>query len=150
MNNKKLIIGVIVGIVVLAVVAFFVFGKSNKIEEQVSTIIEDEIVVMKAEEIGLTLSASEDNRELIVEVAKTEGISSLDYELEYTAKGDLPRGAIGRIDIEQEGEPASEKITLGTCSDVCHYDEDVSNIKLTVRVTKADGSVGEVIETLDL
>ncbi len=30
---------------------------------------------------------------------------------------------------------------FGTCSDVCHYDKDVTDVKLIVKVTKMDGKV---------
>ena len=110
------------------------------LEEQVSTIT--------PEEIGLSLEQSADNKKVILEVANTEGLSGLDYELSYISKGELPRGVIGHIDIKQTGKTVRQEITLGTCSDVCHYDEDVSGIKLILKVTKADGTVAQAEKSL--
>jgi len=95
------------------------------------------------------LTASADNHKLILGVAKTTGINKLDYELDYTKKGDIPVGVIGQPTIKP-GQPVRQEIVLGTCSDVCHYDEGVSNIKLTLKVTKADGSVSQTEKTLEL
>lgn len=153
MNNKKLIIFSLIGLVVLIGVGVVVFSSNKKapaappieqapLEEQVSTI--------KPEEIGLSLMMTSDNRKVILEVANTAGISGLDYELSYTSKGDIPRGVIGHIDIKLAGKPINQEITLGTCSDVCHYDEDVSDIKLILKVAKTDGTTSQVEQSLSM
>jgi hypothetical protein len=149
MKNKNLIIYIAIGLVILiGLVAFVFFGKKaassvaqNSPEEVVST--------MKPEEIGLTLTASSDNHKLILQIAKTANISKLDYELDYTKKGDIPTGVIGNPQVKS-GQQFKQEIILGTCSDVCHYDQDVSNIKLVVKVTKTDGTVAQVEKTLEL
>jgi hypothetical protein len=149
MKNKNLIIYIAIGLVILiGLVAFVFFGKKasssvaqNSPEEVVST--------MKPEEIGLTLTASSDNHKLILEISKTANISKLDYELDYTKKGDIPTGVIGNPQVKS-GQLFKQEIVMGTCSDVCHYDQDVSNIKLVVKVTKTDGTVAQVEKTLKL
>ena len=125
---------------------------SNKKAEQVAeqAPAEEQVSVIKPEEIGLTLTAASGNRKIILEVENTEGLVGLDYELSYTSKGDIPRGVIGHIDIKEEGISVRQEITLGTCSDVCHYDEDVSSIKLILKVAKTDGSVSQVEKSLEL
>ena len=95
------------------------------------------------------MEQSSDNRKVILEVTNTEGLAGLDYELSYIAKGELPRGVIGHIDVKQAGKAVRQEITLGTCSDVCHYDEDVSNIKLILKVTKTDGTVSQAEKVLE-
>jgi hypothetical protein len=111
---------------------------------------EEIISIIKPEEIGLSLTSSNDNKKVILEVANTKDISGLDYELSYTSKGDIPRGVIGHIDIKVAGKPVTQDITLGTCSDVCHYDQDVSDIKLILKVTKTDGSTSQVEKSLEI
>jgi hypothetical protein len=96
------------------------------------------------------LTASADNKKVILQVNNTTDISGLDYELSYTSKGDIPRGVIGHIDIKQAGKKVIQEITLGTCSDVCHYDQDVSNIKLILKVTKTDGTTSQTQAALKL
>ncbi len=150
MNNKKLIIALVVGLIAL-VGGFFVLSNNKKTEPVVpQTPQEEQVSMIKPEDIGLTLTASADNRKVILEVKNTEGLSGLDYELSYTSKGDIPRGVIGHIDIKQAGKPVKQEIILGTCSDVCHYDEDVSDIKLVLKVTKNDNTTAQVEESLEL
>ncbi|PIZ98072.1 MAG: hypothetical protein COX78_03885, partial [Candidatus Levybacteria bacterium CG_4_10_14_0_2_um_filter_35_8] len=60
------------------------------------------------------------------------------------------RGAIGHVDIKEPGQSVNQEIVLGTCSDVCHYDQDVKSVKLVVKVTKTDGKVFQAEEKLDL
>lgn len=151
MKNKNLILAIAIGLIVLlGVGGFLIFGKKTSSDVAQQTPVEEEtIVTMKPEEIGLTLEAANDNKKVIFEVAKTEGIVSLDYELSYVSKGDIPRGAMGHIEVK-EGKTVSQEVTLGTCSDVCHYDEGVSDVKLVLKVTKADGSTAQVEKSLEL
>jgi len=152
MKNKNLIIFLVVGLVVL-IGGFLVLSFSKKaapVQEVQEIPAEEKISVIRPEEIGLVLSATSDNRKVILEVTNTQGLSGLDYELSYTSKGDIPRGVIGHLGIPQAGKSVKQEITLGTCSDVCHYDQDVSNIKLILKVTKADGSTSQVEKSLAL
>lgn len=152
MKNKNLIIFVAIGLAVLIGGGLLLFSSSKKaVPAPVTQVPPEEIVsIMKPEEIGLSLTTSSDNRKVILEVADTKDISGLDYELSYTSKGDIPRGIIGHIDIKIVGKPVSQEITLGTCSDVCHYDQDVSNIKLILKVAKTDGTTSKVEKSLSL
>ena len=151
MNNKKLITFLAVGLIVLAFGVFLVLS-GNKKEASVATPapVEEQISTIKPEEIGLSLTSSLDNKKVILEVTQTGGITGLDYELSYTSEGDIPRGVIGHIDIKQAGKAVRQEITLGTCSDVCHYDKDVSDIKLILKVTKTDGTTSSVEKSLEL
>lgn len=150
MDNKRLVL-ISVGIVVIVVgvvLAFSVKKKTASVTTQVP--IEEAISIMKPEEIGLSLTVSADNKKVFLEITDTTNITGLDYELSYTSSGDIPRGVIGHIDVKQAGKAVKQEIVLGTCSDVCHYDEDVSNIKLILKVTKTDGSTSQVEESLEL
>lgn len=149
MKNKNLVI--IIGLVVLVGAGLFFLLVNNKPTPApvTQTPAEEVIITMKPEEIGLSLTASADNREVIFEVSNTKDISGLDYELNYTSKGDIPRGVMGQV-ITQPGIKVSKRITLGTCSDVCHYDQGVSNIKLILKVAKTDGSTAQVEKSLEI
>jgi len=105
------------------------------------------VPTITAESIGLTLKAGFGGKTVIVTLSNTEGISSIDYELSYLSKGDIPRGALGQLDLTKK--PVKKEITLGTCSDTCHYDEDVSNIKIVLKITKDDGKVYQSEKTLE-
>lgn len=151
MNNKKLITFLAIGLIALVGGSFLVMSGNKKTEPpQEQAPVEEQITVIKPEDIGLVLSATSDNRKVILEVASTKDITGLDYELSYTSKGDIPRGVIGHIDIKQAGKSVKQEITLGTCSDVCHYDEDVSDIKLILKVAKTDGTTSQVEKSLEL
>lgn len=152
MSNKKLITFLTIGLVVLIGGSFLVLSSNKKAVpvQEVAEIPEEKVSVVKPEDIGLTLTASNNNRKVIFGVVNTKDISGLDYELSYISKGDIPRGVIGHIDIKVAGKPVTQEITLGTCSDVCHYDEDVSDIKLILKVTKADETIFQVEKSLQL
>ncbi len=151
MENKNLLIAIIVGLVVLigGGLFFFVSKKTSPTPVEQAP-AEEKVTIIKPEEIGLSLSASSDNHKVILQVANTKGISSLDYELDYISQGNIPRGVIGQISIKQAGEKVLKEITLGTCSDVCHYDQDVSNLKLILKVAKTDGTTSQVEKSLEL
>jgi len=149
MKNKKLIIYLAIGIIILIGAAVLFTNKKTASNTVIQTPPEEKVVTMKPEEIGMSLTLSSDNKDVIFGADKTQGITSLDYELSYTAKGDIPRGVMGHIDIKESGQKVSQKITLGTCSDVCHYDEDVSNIKLMVKIAKTDGTTAQVEKALN-
>lgn len=151
MKNRNLIIFSIIGLIILIGGGFLVLSSNKKAPVQVEQIPQEEkITIMKPEDIGLSLTVSSDNHKVILEVTNTKDIRGLDYELSYTSKGDIPRGIIGHIDVKQTGKSVRQEITLGTCSDVCHYDQDISDIKLILKVTKADGSISQVEKSLEL
>jgi len=151
MKDKKTILVIIILLaLIVGGVLIFSINKKAVPAPVAQAPVEEKITTIKPEDIGLSLTASSDNHKIILDVANTRGMSGLDYELSYTSKGDIPRGIIGHIDIKVDGKPVTQEITLGTCSDVCHYDQDVSNIKLILKVVKTDGSVSQVEKSLEL
>lgn len=151
MKNKNLIVVLVIGLIVLVGGGFFILSSRKPAPAPAVVVPSEETVsVLKPEDIGLSLTSSIDNKKVILEVVNTTDISGLDYELSYTSKGDIPRGVIGHIDVKVPGKSVTQEITLGTCSDVCHYDQDVSNIKLILKVVKTDGSTSQVEKSLEL
>jgi len=153
-KNKKVIIALIVFVlIVLLGVGFFLLSSNKDTPEQAvveeETPIEETVDVLSPQDIGLVLTKNINNAKVIMEIGKTDDILSLDYELSYIAKGDIPRGVIGRIENKSSGKPIKQEIVLGTCSDVCHYDEDVTNITLLLKVVKKDNAVYSVEKSLD-
>ena len=149
MKNQKVIVGIAGVLLILIVGYFLIFNKSTKepvvAEPQVAE--EETILTLSPEEIGLTLTAIENYKKVVMEITNTSGLSSLEYELSYTSKGDIPRGVLGTIDVKSN-KPIKHEIVLGTCSDVCHYDQEVSNIKVILKVTKSDNKVYQSEKTL--
>jgi len=144
LKNKPVVIaiGVVLVVLVLLIGLFLFFNKSasNKSNQDQSAYpTQVPIPSISAESIGLTLKLGIPGQTVIATVANTQGISAIDYEFSYTAKGNIPRGVFGQFELTKK--PVTKEIKLGTCSDKCHYDEDVTNIKIVLKVTKEDGKV---------
>lgn len=149
-KNTKLLIGVVlVALVLLG--GWFIASKrgGEKAIEQVA--VEENIETISSEELGLTLSVRQNGRAVRFEITNTEGIDSLDYELSYFAKGDIPRGVIGHTDVTPGKKVVSDDLVLGTCSaSVCKYDEGVKTVKLVLRINKTDGKILQAEKELEL
>lgn len=148
LKDKKILGGIAVLVLaILLVSGVFVLSskKTSNSAQQASQ--EEQVLTLKPEDIGLELSLSDDSKKVTMEVTKIDGITSFEYQLLYNSKGDVPRGVIGTIDVK--GDTIKKEIVLGTCSDVCHYDEDVSDIKIIVKVVKTDGKTYQVEKSLE-
>jgi len=157
MQQKKMLI--IVGIVVLILIigggAFFVLGQKH--QPASAPTIDDaqqaNLPTLKPSDIGMSLESTKGGKSVTMTVTKLSGITGLDYEVVYTANSsgsDVPRGIIGHIDITPSDSEKSQEVVLGTCSDVCHYYTVVSPVKFSVKVTKSDGKVYEVDDSISL
>lgn len=157
-KQKKILSSTIVfGILLVFIVVFVFVNNSSKTgkqtQENTQTTEEDELTLEDLQEsevqptvdssVKVDLEAQNYNREVILTISgipnETENI---EYELSYFAKGDLPKGAIGNIDLASEKVKNSltRTITLGTCSSgTCVYDEGVESVTVTL---KFNGSYG--------
>src|SRR5216684_3856087 len=116
--NRKLIIGIVAVILLIAAGGYFLFfNKSNTPTTTSSQ--EQSIPLISAKDIGLTLTPGADRQRVTLTVTNTQDIASIDYELSYLSKNDVPRGALGHLDVKTPGQPVKTSIYLGTCSDVC-------------------------------
>jgi len=144
-KNKKILI--IIGVVVVLLLAgggYYLLNSSNSPSTSQNSIPEPTVEVVptiSAKDIGLTLTMGSDGKRVVMAIGNAKDLSSIDYEVSYTSQGNIPRGAIGHVDVKDNSKPLKQEIILGTCSDVCHYDQGVSNIKLVVKVTKTDGKI---------
>ncbi|MBI2195840.1 MAG: hypothetical protein HYU48_02240 [Candidatus Levybacteria bacterium] len=146
-NNRNVFIGIIILIAILLISGVvLLFNKKTTNELPVTT--EVAVPTLLPSDIGLTLEMGADGNRVIMMIENTDDIASVEYQLSYSSKGDIPRGAIGQVTVKTPGQAISQEIILGTCSDVCHYDEGVGDIKLIVKVTKTDGNVFQVEKTL--
>ncbi len=150
-KDKKILIAIIAGlVVVIAVVLFFVFGRGSS--SQTTQNQEEEamqvIPTIEPEEIGFDLTAGKEGKTVILEVAKTTGLEVVEYTLSYLDDEGIERGAYGQLDLDET--PAIKEITLGTCSDVCHYDEGVESVNIVLKITKTNGKVYQLEKTLEL
>lgn len=144
LKNKNAVIAIGVAVIALVLLGAFLFlfnKPSTQNQNQDTSVLPTQIPIptITAESIGLTLKIGVPGKTVIAAVVNTTGITALEYELSYTSKGNIPRGAIGQFDLTKK--TVSKEITLGTCSDVCHYDQDATNIKIILKITKDDGKV---------
>ena len=56
----------------------------------------------------------------------------------------------GEDPILLDGKPYSHEVKFGTCSDVCHYDKGVNNIKIILKIVRTDGKLYQSEKTLEL
>lgn len=150
MDRKRLIIAGTILIILLVGGYFLFFANKSSNQSTTPSIVEQTIPTISADSIGLTLKPGSDKQRVVMSVVKVDGINSLDYQLSYTAKGNIPRGILGTGINVKSGQPVIQDIFLGTCSDVCHPDSDVSNIKIVVKVNKSDGKIYQAEATTNL
>lgn len=154
LKNKKAL--GILGILVLGGLVFgvyYFFGKTSSKPVDNSPLIQQEnIPSIAPEDIGLTLLARPDKKAIKFDIEKIGDIQSVDYEISYLAKGNIPRGAIGTVIVKPGDEKISTNyIELGSCSSgKCKYDEGVTSVKLTLRINKTDGKILQAEKTLEL
>ncbi len=156
LKNKTLLIAaaVVVVLVVLAGV-FFVISSKNLSNQQANATplpTDTPIPSIAPSDLGITLTWGQGNKTAILNISDTQDINSLSYELSYMATvngAQVARGAIGDITIKQKGSPIRQEMVLGTCSDVCHYDSGITDVKLTLKITKTDGKTYQSQLTLD-
>ncbi len=153
LKNKVLLIGAGVVLVILVVIiggAVFLSKANNSQSNQDVNALPTQIPIptLTPASIGLSLKVGTPGQTVVASLSNTAGISEADYELDYTAKNPnptpggadrVPRKIIGSFDLSIQ--PVSKEIKLGTCSDVCHYDQDVQDISLILKITKSDGTV---------
>lgn len=168
MKTKNLIIILAVLIIVVGLGGgYFLFArKSNNTTSQQTQQSQgqdmENVQTLSPDDIGLSLSASDDNKQVQFKISKVQGIKSIEYELTYEADAtaqekeegadaQVQRGITGDATIDiNDSSYTSPWLDLGTCSSgTCHYDTGVTSVDLVLKVTK-DGKVYQVEKKLDL
>lgn len=157
MKQKNLIIilvAVVAAIIVGAGGYYFLSKNGSKpTTEQTQQQGEQQVLTLQPSDIGLTLTAIDSGKfagnGVNMKITNISDIASIDYELDYTAKGGIPRGAIGHVDIKATDTEIDQQLPFGTCSDVCHFDTDVTDVKITLKVTKTNGKIYQVTDTFN-
>lgn len=157
MEKKKIIIaGGVVLLIVVLVSGYYLFSaKAPQVSEEVTgeEDQQEEVVIptISPNDLGLTFVARTDKKAVKFTITKIIGIESIDYEISYLANGDIPRGAIGRIEVKPKDQKIETNyIDLGTCSSGrCKYDEGVESVKLLLKIVKRDGNSYSAEQSLD-
>ncbi|MDP3988454.1 MAG: hypothetical protein Q8P80_04925 [Candidatus Levybacteria bacterium] len=153
LKNKILII--VLAVVVLGGGGLFVFSQSKSSSKQVSTptlAAEEVVPTILPADLDFTITVREDKKAIKFQVGNIKDIESVDYEVSYLAKGNIPRGAIGHADVKPGDTKIETKyIDLGTCSSGrCKYDEGVTSVKVILKITKKDGKVFQAEQSAEL
>lgn len=154
-----------------AVVALlFVLGgvfvlTSNK-KAPVATDTSEDIVIadMKPEEIGLKLELTPDNKKVKFSADKLDGVSHLEWEFSYDANipadaaegggedgGKVTQSFGGETDVQGSSYESVFR-EIGTCSTggKCRYDTGVEKVDILLKVTKSDGKIYQVKDSISL
>lgn len=156
--NKKVIIGIVVVLLIAVSSGVYFLSSQNSKPQQVTQEpqVEEEIVeTILPKDLGLTMSLRSDNKAVKFEMKNPGDIYLVEYQISYTKEVNgekVPEGLIGEVKVNKDDLnieiPFRE---FGTCSrSVCRYDNVVSAVKLTLKVTKIDGKVLAAEDTIDL
>jgi len=162
-KNKQVVIilGILVGLGIIAGGYFFVSNKSKTAPED-EFIAEQVAEEISPEEIGLTMEANANNKAVRFVIENAKGIKTIEYQVTYEAdstaaeqreggEARVQRGITGEA-IVKSGQSTyqSEWLDLGSCSkNVCRYDTGVESTTLTLKIVKDDGKVYQVEKTLE-
>ena len=159
-KNKILVIVAAVVVVLGAVGGYILFNKGGAQQQAPSQQAQEKPVkVVKADDIGLTLTPRADNKAVVMKIAKPGGLSAVEYEVSYDATvteegqtSNVPRGVVGSpIQIKPTDTSINREILLGTCSaNVCKYDKVTSEIKFVIKVTYSNGDIGSIEQSISL
>ena len=159
MNSKRnLIIAIVVVIIILGIVGFFVVKSSTKVAAPSTTSQssgETQVQTIDPSALGLSVQVRDDKKALKFNLSKIDGIKSIDYQLAYTKEiegQDVDDALIGTVDLKPGASTAGiDWRIFGTCSSgKCRYDTLVSDVKLTLKLTKEDGTVLQAEKTIPL
>lgn len=143
-KNKNLLIGIVVALLVLmGIGVYIVSSKKAPAQTPAETVIEEEVVeTISPADLGLTFTARPDKKAVKFALANAKDISLVEYQISYTKEisgEQVPETLIGDAKPDASGNIAIDYRELGTCSaKVCRYDVVVSDIKLTLKVVKAN------------
>lgn len=141
-KNKKVMIsfGITIIIIIILFILSFNKPKSQQEESQEDVLPKSEIIPTVDASVIVDLT-SKNNKEVFLSVKNIPaGTADIEYELSYLARGDIPKGVIGTIALEDE-KTIERKITLGTCSSGrCVYDQDVKKVKVSLKFNGDYGS----------
>ena len=159
-------IGIVAAVLVVLVVGGLLFANSKKsAAPQTDTTQGTPIQKLKPEDIGLKIILRDDNKAVKFTIDKTNDIKHIAWEFSYDA--DVPKttdsedvapgskvtqGWDGEQDITDQGTPFTSQFReLGTCSSGhCRYDTGIQEVKMTLKVTKNDGKVYQVDDSISL
>lgn len=161
--TKKNIIIIIAAILVLvgggSGIFLYAHSSSSQTVVPTPTPAEQQVLALQPEDIGLALTSttytkgSSSGPAMHMEITKLNGVQSVDCEIHYTHSvdtgGRIEEGILCNLDAKNTSK-ISQDFPFATCSDVCHFQKDIQDISAIIKVTKTDGKVYEVKQTMSL
>lgn len=140
---KKIIVGIIIVVVLIAGGMYFM--NSGK---KVAPVEEEDIpkptvaLPTVTDSVQVDLKAKSGNQAVVLSISDIPAqTQSVEYEITYTTAAGLPRGVLGKIQLNGENKVTRDDIVLGTCSSgKCVYDTGVKEVRLTLRFNAAGGA----------
>jgi hypothetical protein len=166
MKNKQVMIAVAaVLVVLLGIGGFLLLSQKNAKPPVDNSMMSEDAIKIPASDIGLTMELSSDEKKVRFTAAKLDEAKSLEWTFNYDA--DIPPdqrseadgaakvsqafGSLEPVDVAGKSSYTSEYRELGTCSSGhCRYDTGVEKVNLVLKMTKNDGKVYQVEDSIDL
>ncbi len=166
MKNKKIMISVAaVAILLLGIGGYFVLAQKNTKPPVENPYESEDAIKIPASDIGLTMELSADEKKVRFTASKLDGATSLEWTFNYDA--DIPPdqrseadgaakvsqafGSLEPVDVSGKSSYTSEYRELGTCSSGhCRYDTGVEKVNLVLKMTKTDGKVYQIEDSISL
>lgn len=157
-KDKKIlgIVGVLIIIVILAIGAFVIFGnKTGSTDDADDGMSTSGLPELSPEDIGMVVTVRDDNLALKFELTKADDIEHVEYTIEYDIEtedgGITGQGIFGEMKIGEDGITETDFREFGTCSaGKCRYDTVVSDVTITLKVTKTDEKDYQVTKVVKL
>lgn len=155
--NKKILIPSLIAVFLLVIGGVYFLSSQNSAQKKVNTtpIVDEEVIpTIVPSNLGLTMTLRSDKKAVKFEIKKSKDISLVEYQISYTKEingEQVPEGLIGEVKPKDDGSISIDYREFGTCSrNVCRYDKVISEVKLTLKITKTDGKVYSSEDTIEL
>lgn len=165
-RRNQMILGVIIVILILCAVgidSWFTSNANTTVQSSPNdTSSQDQVKTISPSQIGLKLEASSDDKKVRFTIADASDIKAIEYELTYTANAtadELSEGAEAQV---QRGITGQESISAGTgtytstwlilgsqSANVVRYDTGVKGVSITLKITKTDNTIYQVLDKLN-
>lgn len=172
MKNRNILIGAIVVLVVVIILGgiFLLAGHNQAASSTASDSSqtgsqEQTVGTLTPADIGLQMVLSPDDKKIKFTADKLDGVKTLEWNFTYDADipasdqtadnagskvtqefgSDQPVNVVGKISYES---PFRE---LGTCSSGhCRYDTGITSVSIVMKVTKTDGNVYQIKDSISM
>lgn len=158
MKQKQLFIGIAVIIFVIVFGGGLYFFTKNSGSKKVMPSADQTQIVqtLTPDQVGLSITIRPDKNAMQFTLATASDITHVEYTITYVAnsKGQqVNQGLFGEIDnTNAAASIGTDKYReFGTCSSgICRYDNVISPVKLTLKITKKDGTIYSVEKSIDI